>query len=235
MTMTTSNMELNVPNYQFKNPGFLATALTHPSYKNENKSWPYPDHENFEFVGDSLLNNLVALKLFALYPQLSEGELSKLRSSVVNEESLASLAQFLQLHELILVGKSEVKLSLLDSVRANTFEAVLAAIYFDSNFEMTKKWFEQVALDYSANFFSLESLNTFDPKSQLQEYTMKTFKVLPVYSAIERKNNKDVQFEVSISVNDKVLGTIIESSKKKAEKNLANIILNKINNGESLC
>lgn len=234
MTMTTSKA-LNVPYYTFKNLAYLATALTHPSYKNENKSWPHHHHENFEFVGDAFLNNIVALKLFELYPTLSEGELSKLRSSVVNEEVLASVAQFIKLDEIIFVGNSEVKLTSVDSVKANTFEAVIAAIFFDSDFETTKHWLETVFNAYSPDFFSINSLTTYDPKSQLQEYTMKTFKVLPVYTAVEKKQNKETFFEVTLSLNDKVLGTVIEASKKKAEKILANTILNKLNNGESLC
>lgn len=231
MTMTTSS----VLNYSFTNLAYLATALTHPSYKNENKNWPHAHHENFEFVGDSFLNNIVALKLFELYPNLSEGELSKLRSSVVNEEVLANLGRFLKLNEQILVGNSEQKLTELDSVLANTFEAVLAAIYFDSDFATAKTWLETVTHAYSSDFYSLNGLATFDPKSKLQEYTMKTFKALPVYTAVEKKSEKGDAFEVTLSLNNKVLGTMIEASKKKAEKNLANLILNKINNGESLC
>ena len=223
MTMTTS-----VLYYQFTDLSHLATALTHPSYKNENKNWPYNHHENYEFVGDALLNNMVALIIFKLYPELSEGELSKLRSSLVNEESLAGLALFLKLDQELLTGNTELKLASLDSVLANTFEAVLAAIYFDSNFETAKLWLENVTNAYSADFFSLTNSLNHDPKSKLQEYSMKTFKALPVYKATEIKLEKETRFEVTLHVNSKLVGTVTDVSKKKAEKLLANLALNQL-------
>lgn len=231
MTMTTSS----VPNYRFTNLSHLATALTHPSYKNEHKDWPYNHHENYEFVGDALLSNIVALTIFHLYPNLNEGELSKLRSSLVNEEMLSDLAKFLKLDQLLLVGNGDQNLASLDSVLANTFEAVLAAIYFDSHFESAKLWFENVTSAYSKDFFSLSNIANHDPKSKLQEYSMKTFKALPVYESIEKKIDKDTCFEVTLYLNSKRVGTVTDISKKKAEKNLANIALTQIMNQESLC
>lgn len=121
----------NTIRYQFKSKSLLRQALTHSSYANEKS---VPDNEVLEFLGDSILGMVVGHMLVEKYPEMNEGELSKSRAQLVNQSNLAELAKKINLGSHILLGNGEKKDSgsQKDSILADTFEALIAAIYKDS-------------------------------------------------------------------------------------------------------
>ena len=124
--------------YQFKNKSILKLSLSHRSYANENKSG---DNEVLEFLGDSILGMVVGHMLVEKYPKMNEGQLSLERAKLVSQTSLANLARSINLDKHVLLGNGERNNggAKKDSILADTFEALIAAIYKDSNFETVQK------------------------------------------------------------------------------------------------
>ena len=127
--------------YRFKNINLLKTALTHSSYANENKMKLTDNNERLEFLGDTILNLIVSQYLYKKYPNYPEGELTKIRAKVVCESSLAFAARKIELGKYLLLGKGEEATGGRDrdSILADASEALVGAIYIDSDFEMINK------------------------------------------------------------------------------------------------
>lgn len=218
-------------NYQFNDQKILAQALTHSSFHYEFKDKTIQFNERFEFLGDSIVNFIVGKKLYFLFPDSPEGELSRLRGALVNEDVLSAIARSLDLGENLLLGKGEFKNKgdEKSSLLADAFEALCAAIYFDSkeNLVLVEGIFNSLIKAYensnSINFYSNELLKTFDTKSSLQELTMELYKIHPVYKSIET----DSQFLVELWLADKKIAEKKGFSKKKLEKELAQEVLEK--------
>ncbi len=198
----------------------LVIAFTHASFSHE---YQLINQETLEFLGDSVLQLIISEELIKRYPQEKEGKLSKLRSSLVNEKSLATVAQGLKLNQLILVGKGEFKKQLFNQevVLADTMEALIGQIYHFKGYAFTQKlvlgWFQQ----YLSAAFELSVLDEFDAKSKLQEATLAKYKTLPRYTASARGMN----FLVQLFVNEKLLAQGEYSSKKIGERELAQKVL----------
>jgi ribonuclease-3 len=218
--------------YDFKNSELLINALTQSTFYYEFKylnNSQICSNERLEFLGDSLVNFLVAKILFNLYPKSNEGELSKLRGSLVNENSLARLAATISLGENLLLGKGEHKGQglLKESLLADAFEALMASIYIDSgeNVATLEKTLLSIIKKYETKsgkeFFALENLELFDSKTKLQELAAALFQTLPTYKSTEDKNG----FTVSLWIGDKKLAEAQGPSKKKLEKELARVVL----------
>ena len=208
--------------YHFTNPLLLLQALSHTSYVNESKIFS-TSNETLEFLGDSILGAIVSTILFKKFNNLPEGKLSKLRASMVSEYSLAQIARSLNIEEFVLVGNGEQESILdLDSVLADTLEAILGAVYLDSTFNKTIEifqcWIQQYEAKFKESFFSTERLDLFDPKSTLQEFTIKKFQSLPEYHSVEIDEQK---FNVALVINGIKVDEVVMNSKKKAEKKLA--------------
>ena len=169
-----SNWCLNSFNYDFRNSSLLELALTHRSYSAEN-------NERLEFLGDAVLDLVLSDVLFQLYPSIDEGSLSLMRASIVNERSLSALARQLGINEQIILGEGE-SLSggqQRDSILANTLEAIVGAIYLDSNFE---KIAAVVKTIFNDSINSIDpSLSYKDDKSTLQELLQQQQMNLPEY------------------------------------------------------
>ena len=122
--------------YQFKDKECLQQALRHSSYINERTDEQLDDNERFEFLGDAVLSLVIGHILMIRQPDLQEGDLSRIRANLVNEARLAALARNLKLGEYILLGKGEIQSQGggKNSILANTFEAIVAAIYLDGGF-----------------------------------------------------------------------------------------------------
>ena len=183
-----SNWCLNSFNYDFRNATLLELALTHRSYSAKN-------NERLEFLGDAVLDLVLSDVLFQLYPSVDEGNLSLMRASIVNERSLSAVARQLDINEQIILGEGE-SLSggqQRDSILANTLEAIVGAIYLDSNFEKIAAVIKTIFND---------SINSIDPsssykddKSTLQELLQQQQKSLPEYHLIKTTGEKhDQQF-----------------------------------------
>lgn len=161
--------------YTFINKGLLRQALTHSSYAYENES---PDGERLEFLGDSLLNAIIAAYFFRNYPHLDEGQLTMMRAQVVNRKSLSKIAQKCGIDTCILLGKGEVHTggSTRDSTLADAVEAVIGAVFLDSDFGTT----HDVVLELCADALTrAEVIENY--KGRLQELYQKKYRCKPVY------------------------------------------------------
>jgi ribonuclease-3 len=213
--------------YQFNNQAIFITALTHKTFHFENKKWVDEHNEKLEFLGDAVLGHIVARFLYLNYPQLNEGELSKLRVSLVNEASFARLGRAINLSENLFIGKGEFKNNghLKDVIVADAFEALFGALSLELDLEKIMKVFQTIVVHYekSSNlpFIDIEAIETFDSKSKLQELSMKKLGVVPQY--ISREINGE--FEVALMIGDKNYKSLIGTSKKKLEKELAKFVI----------
>ena len=203
----------------FEDLHLLDTALTHRSYINEIRDPGLSDNERLEFLGDSVLSLSISELLIHQYHDMNEGELSKMRASVVNEQWLAKVAADMGLGNYLLLGRGEeasggkVKTSIL----ADTFEAVIGALFLDGGYEkafsIIKKYFEPSLVE---GIF--ESVSE-DYKSRLQEFCQKEFKDVPIYEDIGNHGpDHDKIFEVAVSVCDIIRSRGIGKSKKSAEQ-----------------
>lgn len=207
----------------------LKRALTHKSYANE-KRWGAEGHnERLEFLGDAVLELVVSHALMEIYPKASEGELSKLRASIVNEKSLAKLARSLKLGEQLYLGKGEdlgqgrEKPSLL----ADAYEAVLGALYLDrgfkKSFKVIRKQFDQLISElYEAPVYK-------DYKTELQERAQNLYKTIPKYRLVEEMGpDHDKTFKIDILIHQTIYGTGEGKSKKEAEQKAAKQALEQV-------
>lgn len=214
--------------YVFKDKNLLNKALTHKSYVNE-KVENLKNNERFEFLGDSVLDLVVGEHLVKNYPEYSEGRLSKIRASVVNETCLAEIASLLNLGEYLLLGKGE-DLSggrHKNSILANTFEAVAGGVFCDSNLETASKVFWPCLMDKIAEYGDSHQFKDF--KSELQEFTQMNRGCVPSYHIVnETGPDHEKTFEVAVEVDHKALGSGKGRTKKEAEQAAAKIALEKL-------
>jgi ribonuclease III len=208
--------------YCFRDITFLETALTHRSYVNENPQLVIADNERYEFLGDAVLGLCISDLLIKKYSVFSEGALSKIRAAIVNEKPLAELAYKLKIGDGLLLGKGE-EISggrSKDSLLANAFEAVIAAIYLDSGFAKTKTVLKKI-MKPLLNDDSLHS-PYFDYKTALQEFCQKRYKAAPVYMTVDSCGPDHAKtFEVKVTIAGKVMQSGSGRSKKEAEKQAA--------------
>jgi len=207
--------------YQFKDLGLLNKALTHKSYCNE-VLLSLKNNERLEFLGDAVLDLIVADYMFLTYQDLPEGSLSKIRAAVVNENSLAGLAKHLELGSYILLGKGESvsggrqKASIL----ANTYEALVGALFCDSDFRTTVDVFLPQLVEKIDEYRGACIATDF--KSALQEYTQNRFSCVPLYEVVgEIGPGHDKRFDVKVKIRSQVLGSGKGRTKKEAEQNAA--------------
>ncbi len=200
----------------------LVQAFTHTSFSHE---FHLPHQEQLEFLGDSVLQLIITSELFRRFPQEKEGHLSKLRSSIVNERSLAHIATSLGLPRLVLVGRGEFKKKLYEheALLADTLEALLGQIYQHQGFEFTRGLFLVWLSKFSPDAFAADALKGFDSKSMLQEAVLAKYKKLPRYTAESRGD----KFEITLWINDEVRGRGVYPSKRTGEKELAQEALKK--------
>lgn len=204
--------------YTFNNKELLLTALSHTSYSNENAVESY---QRLEFLGDSILGFISAKKLFDTYPDKDEGVLSKMRASIVCEESLSEFARQIGLKAFIRLGVGEEKNNGREksSILSDVFEAVLGAVYLDSDFNTAKEWLEGIITDDCYLNFTYS-----DFKTMLQEkYKNKTVE----YRTSDNGNNSKIQFSSKVYIDGKAYGSGVGTTKKSAEQAAAKIALNK--------
>lgn len=198
----------------------LREAFTHSSFSHEYQG---PHQEKLEFLGDAVLQLILTQEIYLRYPEENEGRLSKLRSTLVNEKTLAHVAQKLGLSDLILVGKGEFKKKLFEqeTVLADTMEALLGQIYRHQGFEVAREKFLSWLESARPDVWGPKSLENFDPKSTLQEKSLAKFKKLPAYTA-EAQGEK---FLVKLWINGELAAEGVFPSKKSGEKELASTVL----------
>ena len=212
--------------YKFEDLELLNKALTHKSYSNETPL-VVKNNERLEFLGDSVLDLIVGDYMFLTYQDLPEGPLSKIRAATVNESCLARLAQNINLGSYLLLGKGESfsggrqKLSIL----ANAYEAIVGAIFCDSDFKTTVDVFLPQLIDKIDS--CREACMSTDFKSEFQEYTKSIFSCIPYYKVVgESGPCHEKKFDVKVFVRSQLRGTGKGRSKKEAEQNAAKEALN---------
>lgn len=219
-----TQLQVNI-DYHFNHIELLKLALTHRSVGGEN-------NERLEFLGDALVNFIVGGVLFDKFPQAKEGQLSRLRAALVSGEALSVLAKELKLSEYLILGGGELKTGgrSRESILAGAMEAVIGAIYQDSNFDVCKK----IVLNwYEARFENISlDQRCVDSKTALQEFLQAQKKPLPVYEVIEQfGKSHDQVFKVQCTIDDideSAVGT--GSNRRKAEQQAAKLLLDKLTN-----
>ena len=183
--------------YSFDNTDLIKLALTHKSLSRSN-------NERLEFLGDAILNLYVSEKLYSAFEEIDEGKLTRFKASIVSRENLNSVAENLDISRYINLGKGEKVKG--NSILGNTLEAIIGAIFLDSNYSVTKEILNEL---FAKDFQKLQENNEFkDPKSTLQELTQKKFKSLPVYLLKESSTSEEKKFfEVLCSIDETSLTT----------------------------
>ena len=204
--------------YTFKNKELLKHALSHSSYANEMRN-DYESYERLEFLGDSVLSVIVSEYIFKHFRKLPEGDLTKLRASLVCEKSLAAFARELELGRFILLGKGEKQNGGSDrpSILADVFEAVLAAIYLDGGMEAARAHVMRFVKPELSHHTVEEAFH--DYKTQLQEIIQRNPEEELIYKLVgESGPDHDKKFTVDVCLNSNVIGTGTAHSKKQAEQ-----------------
>lgn len=208
--------------YSFHDIGLLSTSLTHRSYVNENQQSGVSDNERFEFLGDSILGACVSDLIIKKYSGLPEGDLTKIRSVLVCEESLAEIARHLQMGDCLLMGRGEENAGSRnkDSFLANALEAVVAALYLDSDYNNVK----DIIYELFKSLLEKDNLKTdySDYKTALQELCQKKYKTTPMYMVVDASGPEHAKvFEVRVVIINKLTEYGRGRSKKDAEKQAA--------------
>jgi len=210
-------------NYEFRETKLIIEALTHRSCKK-----PY-NNERLEFLGDAVLDLIVGEFLYNKLPKSNEGELSKIRASLVNESAFASLALKLNIDKVIILSNAEEKNSgrTKPSILSDAFEAIIGAIYLDVGFITTQKIVDKILIKNYTKF-DLETLFR-DYKTILQEVTQASFGVIPVYKVIDTKGPDHAKiFTIALFIDNKEYAKADGKSKKEAQQNCAKLALDKL-------
>ncbi len=208
-------------NYTFQNPALLRLALTHPSYAHEHPEEGGEEHHNqrLEFLGDAVLDFLVAAWLYSEFPDFSEGPLTRLRATLVRTQTLARLAQELDIGAALRLGHGEEEgggrerpANLCDAL-----EATVGALYLDSSLEVV--W-ERVAAWFAREAETiLEARSYVDAKSRFQEWAQAETGITPTYQIIKEEGPDHAKvFTAQVLIEERVIGEGVGASKRSAEQ-----------------
>lgn len=216
--------------YKFKDINLLNWALTHSSYANEYKKQKIVYNERLEFLGDSILGLVVSDYIYKEYPKYPEGDLTKLRATVVCEPSLSFLAKNIDLGKYLLLGKGENSTGGRErvSILADAFEALIGAIYLDGAMESAKTfvlYHLEPAIEGAVNGIEL----FIDYKTQLQEILQKKNSGKILYKVVREEGpDHNKSFYTEVYVKEVILGKGIGKSKKDAEQDAAKSALKRM-------
>jgi len=211
---------------KFENKELVQRAFTHRSYLNENRDSNLKHNERLEFLGDAVMELITTDYLFSKFPQKNEGELTSFRASLVNTQTISEVSTELGFNDYLLLSKGEAK----DTGRArqyilaNTFEAVIGAIYLDQGYDFAKIFIEKFLI-IKLDKIIKEGL-WIDAKSKLQEVIQEELGVTPFYEVIKEEGpDHDKQFTVALFYGKKQVETGKGKSKQEAEQATAHKIL----------
>lgn len=207
---------------EFSDPKLLRQALTHLSYVYEHGSPPLESNEKLEFLGDTILGFVITNIIFARFPELTEGQLSKFRARLVNTGMLADIAREINLGEHLQLGHGEESSGGRDktSILADAFEAVIGAYYLDRGLDAARDYLFMI-FDARVDAESTREASS-DFKTRLQELTAKKFGLGPEYKIFKESGpDHNKVFHAQVSVGRHVYGTGLGSSKKEAEQGAA--------------
>ncbi len=207
-------------NINFKNKRLLKQAITHKSYdKNVN-------NEKLEFIGDRILGFVIAKKLLEIFPSDTEGILDKKLASLVNKNKCLEISKKFNLNKFIMTGNKQTKSYIIeDKIVSDACEALIGAIFYDQGIKIVEKFI----LDLWSNNISNSVETKVDAKTKLQEYSLKKFKILPIYKILSTRGPKHKPlFNVSVKIKNNKYVEGSGLSKKEAEQNAASKLLDKI-------
>lgn len=208
-------------NYNFNNPNLLQEALTHPSLTDKNNKTS--NYQRLEFLGDKVLSLVISDFLIHKYPDEMEGDLSKRHAALVSGETLAAIALNLEVEKFLLISNGEKNLNGHINKRnlENSLEAIIGAIYLDSNFDNAQKF----VLNFWQFYLNQNIEPPKDPISHLQEIIQTKSKILPKYNIVKIGGSEhEPTFEAQIKI-DKSEFTAQGKSKKEAQKAVAKLAL----------
>ena len=203
---------------EIKNKELLETALTHSSYSNEHNC---DNYERLEYLGDAILESVTSEYLY-LNTDYSEGEMTKIRANYVCEKALATYSKKMGIDRYIRLGHGQIN-NLNDTIIADVFEAVAAAIYLDQGYEVVKKYLQDIIVPFIKESWDFNT----DYKTKLQEAVQTNKKSLEYVLIREYGEAHDKTFEMAVKIDNIIYGKGIGKSKKEAEQNAALDALNK--------
>ena len=213
-----SNLQKKI-NVKFKNINFLKKAITHKSYDSLN------NYEKLEFLGDRILGLVISKRLIELYPDQKEGILDKRLASLVNKNRCLEVAKIIGLEKFILTGNKSNNSKIENKIISDCIEAIIGAIYYDKGFEVSEKFI----LSMWKSFINSSDVSIVDPKTKLQEYSLKKFKSLPIYKLVSSSGPKHKpKFTISVKLKNTKFFEGSGNSKKKAEQSAAKILLDSL-------
>ncbi len=205
--------------YTFTQPELLIRAFIHSSFLNEHRDTVFLDNERLEFLGDSILNFLVAEYLYKNLPDVTEGKLSSLRAHAVSSTACARYFDELHLQEFMLVGRGEVLQAgrgARSSIIADMFEALLGAIYLDGGLDQARKF---LLTHFEHDLKDVLNSPEQNYKALLQEFTQKSWQKIPSYRVMQESGpDHDRQFCVGVFIEHECIGQGLGHNKKEAER-----------------
>lgn len=219
----------NTIGYSFKDSSILKNAVIHSSFVNEHKLKRNDCNERLEFLGDAVLELVSSEFLYKEYKDMPEGELTKLRASLVCEPALAFDARGFGLQEHLLMGKGEEQTGgrERDSIVSDACEALIGAIFLDGGFEAAKAFILKFVLNDAEN-----KKLFYDSKSVLQEMTQKIYEKAPEYCTVDENGPAHAKvFKARVSINGDILGEGTGRTKKHAEQQASYQAIIKLKNG----
>ena len=219
MKLSSSNLEKKLK-LKFTDPKILIKSLTHKSHDSKD------NNEKIEFLGDRVLGLIIAKKLLEIYPEEREGILDKKFASLVNKKKCLEIAKKIELEKYILIFNPKNKnLIIEDKVVADCLEALIGGIYLDKGLNFTEKFI----LNLWSEHITASVVTQIDAKTKLQEYSLKVFKVLPIYKVISNTGPRHKPlFKVAVKLKDTNFFIAQGTSKKDAEQNAATLCFESI-------
>ena len=219
MKINTTNLEKKLK-IKFTDQKILLKSLTHKSYDSKK------NNEKIEFLGDRVLGLVIAKKLLEIYPEEKEGILDKKFASLVNKRKCLEVAKKIELEKYIFVfNPKNRKIIIEDKVIADCLEALIGAIYLDKDFSFTEKFI----LNLWSDHISASIITQIDAKTKLQEYSLKIFKILPIYKLISNTGPRHKpSFKIAVKLKNSKFFIGKGNSKKDAEQNAATSCLESV-------
>ena len=208
-------------NIKFNNPNILIRAITHKSHDSNT------NYEKLEFLGDRVLGLTISNKLIKLYPNEKVGILDKKLSNLVNKNTCYEVGKKLKLNEFALIGNSKKKIIKIENkIISDICESIIGAIYLDKGLKVANDFILNIWKDY----LKISNHTIIDAKTRLQEFSLKKFKLLPVYKVISNTGPKHKpNFKVGVKIKSSKFIYSNGSSKKNAEQSAATILLKNLN------
>ena len=205
---------------KFKNIELLKKAITHKSFDSIN------NYEKLEFLGDRLLGLIISKKLLSMYPDVKEGLLDKKLASLVNKEKCYEVGTKLKLDEFILIGNNKKSSKVEIKIVSDAIESLIGAIYYEKGFDFVEKF----VLNLWKDLLDSSKITVIDAKTKLQEYSLKKFKILPIYKLVNTSGPKHKpMFKIAVRLKNSEFVDGLGNSKKIAEQDAANKYIKKFN------